>query len=278
MNGSLACIGLLVATLLACSSSEQRVLLRVGGEPGDTNAYQTIYTGSSQAWEGDSLTSDRESHLTIHSREQIIRQIADSLIELQMGQQYQSRVTDRLTGSVSDTTFAWDEIVMTITPRGGLIDVRYANREADAELAYTRRFMEQYWPVFPEHALAIGDSWEQRATVEGVDSPMVAITTYRLDSLTTYESYPCAVLSYAGNLILPLLPDTTAQRLIRGTNRVTTTGTMHYAYLHGLTLLQQERRIVTGDRERKDDSGWVPVKYRAAFEVDNRLISSQKSK
>lgn len=264
--------------LTACSQEKPRVLLRISGTVGTVNEYTLLYIGETQVYEHDSLVSDRSSRISIDAWEEVTGKPDDTLIELRLRQVYHSQTNDRVKGTSTDTSFSWDDVILTMSPRGSLVDLRYAEKPADPELTYTRRFMEQYWPVYPREPIPVGSGWEQQAEVAGVDSPMVASTIYRFDSLVVRDTFPCAVLHYTGTLILPVSADTTAAEPIRGVNRITTRGTLLYAYKHGLTILQTEERLVEGEREKWRDSVWIPTRYRAHFTVENRLVSSKPGK
>lgn len=267
----------LLMTLLACSPAEKSVTLRFKSQPGVKVSYQSTFRGGMKSMEADKIIADRDTEITIMTEELTRRIVDDTVCEILQTNNYRQKTTDNIKKEVKDTSYAGDNVLFSITPRGKVVDLRTADQNDSMDLSYMKNFMDQAWPVFPAEEVKVGQSWTQSTKVLLESDTVTASMTYSITSFVREKGYDCAVMEYSGNLVLPFRPDTTQKEQMRGVNRIAISGVIYYAYTEGAYVLQREKRIVDGDRQRLKDGQWVAVKSHAEYDVESILLKREKT-
>lgn len=129
---------------------------------------------------------------------------------------------------------------LEVNPQGRIVEV--ANVEAAESLFRemdVRTYLEQTQPVFPERALRQGDSWTQEVKLVSPEAePVVASSTYVLESLTEEEGEPVAVIAFDGDVYLPTvfeLEPPGGEGLRSVEERIDVHGRMYFAHERGVT-------------------------------------------
>jgi len=270
-------LSLLAALCISCSTGEKAVTLRLKSEPGTKTYFTTTFKGSAKGIEGDSITFDRSNELTILTEETTRRIVDDSVAEILQTNFYKQRTVNHKDSSVIDTSFQGEELIISLSPRGKLIDIEYASPEEKGDLTYMKNFIDQAWPVFPAEEVTVGQTWTQTSKIVHEDIPLQTSTMYRVTAFVREQGYDCVVIEYEGRLVIPIQPDPAKKDFISGVNRITLTGVCYHSYTEGVFVLQREKRVIDGDRRMYRDGIAVSSKTKAEYDVELVLTKREKS-
>ncbi len=263
---------LLVGILLSCNQVEEpSVTMRLTFEPGQTNTFQVSYIGESILEDSTGVLWHRDIAIDLQLDEACVELINDTIGRWRQASDYSIRRIDLLTGDTTHTEIAGPMLDFDYAPNGMLVDIQYAPEDTGStlELESMREQIEQSWPVFPSRELRVGDTWSQTKTVAIGSEPHEARTTFEVMSIGNHDGRDCIILKYAGTLILPVLPDTTADLVVRGVTTVATSGTYYFDYVNGVLVRQTEYRELVSERERLDPDGvWRPATLIGSFHVE----------
>jgi hypothetical protein len=105
---------------------------------------------------------------------------------------------------------------------------------------------------------------------------MEATTTYKVEGHTRIGDYDCMVVSYIGNLYLPIVPSPTDTTHRRGIDRISMTGTFSFAIEEGFFVSVREKWVIDGDREKiiggKMVKSKVSIDTEVTFDLKNRKL------
>ncbi len=176
-----------------------------------------------------------------------------------------------------DSVFEERTIIYRLKPDGDILDVRFVDEIDASRQSYIRNYLEQGMPVFPEGELSPGFSWTQSAKVIMPDETMEASTTYQIKSLVREMGYDCAVIEFAGNLIIPLEASPEDSVKHSGINYITTSGRMYFAYKEGMVVLQRERWVIDGERTVLKPGEEKPSELKIAVESDIDYVLKERT-
>ncbi len=264
---------LLILLGLGCNQGGKSVRIQYKFETGQHLVYEQVTKGTSKAMakgaRGDSLISDRVNEITATVETEVRRIVDDSVGEVTEKSQFRFKSFNRIDSSRIDSTEPGRELIMYIAPNGKVLDLQFVTGTEDMNVSYLKNFYEQGMPVFPSEEIGLGYAWTQSTKVILDEGPIDASTTFKIESFVREQGYDCAVVSYDGNMVLPLdaAPADSLKR--RGVDRVHMQGKLYFAYKQGIVVLQRETWDLHGKRQRtmngKNQDYTVAVNYEVSY-------------
>lgn len=267
---------LIVAALIAagCGQGTKMITLRFKYTPGEKLVYDLTQKTNSQAAEGDSVIS-RGTHEIKMTIEDIVRRLVDdSTAEVLESSRWKFSTIVKNDSNIVDTNEYKREMVMYTNPNGKVVDVEFTSEMSQSSMEYMRSYIDQAMPVFPSGEHGQGYSWTQTTRVLLDDEPVEASTTYEIKSFAREQGYDCVVISYDGNLVIPVKPNPKDSIQRSGVNRIQITGMMYFAYKEGLTVSNRDRWVVKG--ERTEVAGGKTKHYSILYEGDSTMLLTDR--
>lgn len=234
--------------------------------------YEQISKSSTRIFRADSLIKNYQTTYKVDITQEI-NSVTDNVAEMvETDTWYYEKINEK-DSAKTDTVSYTREITFMVEPNGRIVDFKYGKDVEPSSASYIKNYQDQGMPVFPSGEHAPGYNWSQQTTVVLPDETMEASTTYEIKSLAREGGYDCAVIEYEGNLVIPIEtnPDDSTQR--KGIDRVETSGIMYFAYKEGLVVLQRERWVLDGDREKIVEGKIEKTKIASESDIDYTLLS-----
>ena len=263
---------ILLLVILSCSQGDKKIILAYKFTPGLSLQYEQVSKSSTKIFRADSLIKNYQTTYTVDIT-QNIKSVTDNVAEiLETDTWYYEKITEE-DSTKTDTVNYTREMTILVEPNGRIVDFNYGKDIKPSSASYMKNYHEQGMPVFPSGEHAPGYSWTQQTTVVIPDETMGASTTYKIKSLAREGGYDCAVIEYEGNLVIPIEtnPDDSTQR--KGIDRVETSGIIYFAYKEGFVVLQRERWVLDGDREKTIEGKIEKTKIASETDIDYTLRS-----
>ena len=246
-----AVLPITVALVLAigCTGGNKSVLLRYKYFPDKTTSYQSTFKGNTRIVIGDSLVVDRSNEIITNIVSRVEVMINDSTAEILESRSYRYHIVNHLDSTESDTAMKGDDILVRVTTRGKLLDLRLPNSDFHQISQISGQIDNEYkqgLPVFPEYEITPGREWTQETTILDGSEVRVAATTYRIESFVRERGYDCVTISYKGRTVIPYQSEPSDSLYRSGESILTVSGLMYFAYSDGFVVSQRERRIIDG--------------------------------
>jgi len=282
-SGLVACLMALVAAAVACSSEAdgEAVRLRFGYQQGDTLHYE--YRAAGTVTFPDSI-GENEGKTHEYERRMRIREVAREItprdhIVLELtyypGEKKSGADSTGHKGRTRAGEPIPDEVTLDleITPQGRIVRVTGVDdaRQLFGDLDFQSMF-EQSQPVFPERPLEPGDSWTQEVKVlSPTREPVVTSSTYVLDSLAEDGGEAIAVISFDGDVYLPVTfdPETSKGGLRYVEQEIRLYGTIRFAYRRG--IMRRVHHTADGTLSRVSLRGGKPVRESTRVEQETTI-------
>lgn len=256
---------------LGCNQGGKSVRLQYKFEPGLRLVYEQVSKGTAKASLRDSLISDRTNEIMAEVESTIRRIVDDTVGEISEKSKFRFKSFNKVDSSRIDSTEPGRELIMYIAPNGKVLDLQFVSGKEDVNVSYLKNFYEQGMPVFPSQEIGQGYTWTQSTKVLLDEGPMDASTTFKVESFVREQGYDCVVLSYDGNLVLPLEPVASDTLKRHGVDRIHTSGKLYFGYKQGIVVLQRETWDLQGDRKRVVGGQEQPYKVSVNYEVTYAL-------
>jgi hypothetical protein len=268
--GPLAAALLLAAILLTgCEQGRKKVTLRFKYQPGLHLVYDLNQKANHRRLEGDSVVSRGSSEIQMVIEETVRRMVDDSTAEILEFSEWTSTWSKEGDSATSDTNLDSREMILYVKPNGKVIDIEFVSKTPEASIDYLENYYEQGFPVFPAGEHSQGYSWTQTTKVLLEEEPVEASTTYKIESFAREQGYDCVVISYDGNLVIPVKPGPDDSLETRGVNRIQITGMMYFAHKEGITVSNRDRWVIDSHGERMHEG--KRKEYRTIYEGDSNL-------
>jgi len=257
---------------LSCSHGDKKITLVFKFTPGLNLQYEQISKSSTKIFQADSLIKNYQTTYKVDITQEI-KSETDNIAEiLETNTWHYEKLTTK-DSTTADTVSYTREITFRVEPNGRIVDFKHGKDIKPSSASYMKNYQEQGMPVFPSGEHAPGYSWTQQTTVVLPDETMGASTTYEIKSLAREGGYDCAVIEYEGNLVIPIEinPDDSTHR--KGIDRVKTSGIIYFAYKEGFVVLQRERWVLDGDREKIVEGKIEKTKIVSESDIDYTLLS-----
>lgn len=266
-----------VVSDIGCGSSEKTVLLRFDYDPGTQLTFRQDAVRRYTMQEADSTIEEGTSNESILITQTVRRVLEDSTAEVLESAQWDIVKPSKSDAAKTDTTHYTREMLLYITPTGRIVDVEFISETDSVTAAYLREYLDQGVLTFPEHSVKKGDSWTQSAEVSLHDTTANAATTYTVTDFVTEDGYDLALLSYAGDLVIPIekSPEDTLQR--SGIDRIHISGTLRYAYREGMIVSITENWKIDGRRERLKEGKMVQFHHVVDMDITYRLVEKKEA-
>ncbi len=260
-----------VCLWLGCAQGDKMVQLRFKFGPETELTYNQVNRNAVEVIRGDSTLYEYEvtydavvSYLT----DEVLSDTSWAVRELVTWTWTEPQKED---STKLDTLSREREIEMTMYASGRVTDLEAIDSTQERRLEYIKQYYEQGLPVFPSGEHAPGYSWTQTTTVMIPDNPAEtteASTTFTIKSLARESGYDCAVIEFDGRMFIPvdLMAEDSAK--ITGVDRINATGVIYFAYREGFIVMQRERWVIDGDREKHLKDGSVET-FQVAVQIDS---------
>lgn len=264
-----AVVGL--ALCLGCEQGDPRVSLRFKYEPGMNLSYQQIMKRTIRVTEGDSTIRDMTDEVTMAIEQHVRRIVNDSTAEIHERNSWEYVEPSKEDSTVMDTVERNREYVIFAQPSGRISEIDFVTETEASSREYMKDFYEQALPRFPAGEHGRGYTWTQQTTVSVEGEEMTASSTYEIMSFVRESGYDCVVISFKGDLILPIQanPEDSTQR--HGVDHMRATGKIYFAYKEGFVVLERDRWVVDGDRKLLRNDDWIQQKLAIQFDIDYAL-------
>lgn len=260
-----------VCLFLGCTQGDKKVQLRFKLGPDTELTYNQVNRNSVEVLKGDSTLYDYEvtydavvSYLT----EEMLSDTSWVVDELVTWTWTEPNKDD---STKMDTLSREREIQMTMFASGRVTDIKAVDSTKERRLDYIKQYYEQGLPVFPSGEHAPGYSWTQKTTVMIPNNPAEtteASTTFTIKSLARESGYDCAVIEFDGIMFIPVEMMAEDSSKITGIDRIQATGAIYFAYREGFVVLQRERWVIDGDREKHLKDGSTE-EFQVAVQIDS---------
>ncbi len=265
-----ALLALLVFALAGCDQSGKTVSLRFKYEPGMKCSYKLTKKSRSRMIQADSVIWKETRNTTRLINDSVCNLTSDSTAEIAEFSETSYGLIVRNDSTINDTSVYRSSVVLRLSPNGKVVGFEFPGQDNQESLDYYRDLYQQGYPVFPPGELHQGHTWTQTTSVKLNDGPSEASTTYRIKSFVRERGFDCAVITYKGNLAIPIESDGQDSVRINGVNRTEFTGLMYFAYRDGFVVSTRNRWTVDGTRV-KSLHGKPLHEYRVQFEGDDSL-------
>lgn len=264
--------------ILGCTSDNQEIQLQLKYKPGMVLSYVqesrgqvNIYKTSSENI--DSLVEVKPYLRWAEVEHTVDRQLDDSTYDIIEKVMWYHTKPNEDDSSIVDTVSEPRQMTLTVLTNGKIVDFSVSEKNR-SKVSYLKNYYEQGIPVFPEDPVNVGYTWNQTTKVVLPDEPMEASTSYTVKSLVRELGYDCALITYNGNLLIPI--DAVEKEYKRtGLEKITVTGSIYFAYKKGLVVKQNEtwqmNRDVTSIQQEKTEQ----YKVQSDIRTDFRLISAE---
>lgn len=265
-------LGALIAAYpIGCVQQKKSVRLRFTFTP------QTIIIHSMEQkrqWKVVEQGSDTTQGLTtvrVTMQEEIRRVLEDSTAEIVHTNSWNfvernmedSTKLDTVDGSRSYTSY--------VKPNGRIVDLEFPDTIKKSEIEYLRSLYEQAATVLPDGMVEQGKTWSHSKTVMLGDEKVSASTEYELKSFFRKDRYDCAVISYKGNIIIPINADPADSTQREGLDKIEFTGELYFAYAEGVIVSATERWLVDSYRKAVKNGKEKEHQYLTESDIDFRL-------
>jgi hypothetical protein len=234
-------------------------------------SYQQVMKRNIRVTEGDSTIRKMTEDFTMSIEQHVRRIVGDSTAEIheRVSWEYPERSKEDTT--VVDTVEHSRECVVFAQPSGRITEIDFVTETEAASREYMKDFYEQALPHFPAGEHGRGYTWTQQSTVYVEGEAMTASSTYEIMSFVRESGYDCVVISFEGDLILPIQanPEDTTQR--HGVDHMRATGKIYFAYREGYVVLERDRWVVDGDRKLLRNGEWVQQNLAIEMDIDYAL-------
>lgn len=281
--GLVSLLAALLAAAVACSSEAEgeAVRLRFGYQEGDTLHYEYRAVGTvtfpDSTGEGEGKTHEYERRMRIREVAREITPRDHIVLALTYYPRGKKSGADS-TGPKGRTKTGEpipDEVTLglEITPQGRIVRVTGVDdaRQLFGDLDFQSMF-EQSQPVFPERLLKPGDSWTQEVKVlSPTREPVVTSSTYVLDSLSEDEGEAIAVISFDGDVYLPVTfdPETSSGGLRYVEQEIRLRGTIRFAHRRG--VMRRVEHTADGTLSRVSLREGKPVRESTRIEQETTI-------
>lgn len=254
--------------MMQCTQGSKKVRLRYKYQPGNVYTFEQTTKRAIKVYEADSLTKDISTSVDVLIK-QTITNVKDGVAELAEQAIWIYEMPSEKDTSVMETKQDTSMMVFRVRSNGQIVGIDFGEDSDIRRTTYIRNYYEQGMPVFPERDLSLGESWTQTTRIVLPDETLEASTTYRLKSLVREAGYDCAVIEYDGNMVIPIeaSPEDSTQRT--GLDRIDATGMISFAYKEGMVVLQRERWVIEGSREKLVNG--KKIRYRLTVEADTEF-------
>lgn len=154
-------------------------------------------------------------------------------------------------GSV-DVVSSTESLTYRIATTGKISELEIlSDTNASQWKEYAQSKLEQSQPTFPEEPVPVGYTWMQTVKIfKPTGEALDASTTYKVTELIEVDGHKCAVIDYAGNLVLPFDVVESDSISRRGVDKVDQSGTIWFDYVNGYLFSQHEKTMVTAERAK----------------------------
>jgi hypothetical protein len=145
-----------------------------------------------------------------------------------------------------------ESLTYKMAPTGKISDLEILSDDnASQWKEYAQSKLEQSQPTFPEEPIAAGYTWMQTVKIfKPTGEALDASTTYKVTEFIEVDKHKCAVIDYAGNLVLPFDVVESDSLSRKGVDEVDLTGTIWFDYENGCVFSQHEKSRVTAERAK----------------------------
>jgi hypothetical protein len=271
---SLTILALTALIAAGCGQGTKMITLRFKYTPGEKLVYDLTQKTNSEATEGDSVISKGTHEIKMTIEDVVRRMVDDSTAEVLESSKWRFSTIVKNDSNIVDTNEYKREMVMYTNPNGKVVDVEFTSEMSESSMEYMRSYIDQAMPVFPSGEHGQGYSWTQTTRVLLDDEPVEASTTYEIKSFAREQGHDCVVISYDGNLVIPVKPNPKDSVQRSGVNRIQITGMMYFAYKEGLTVSNRDRWVVKG--ERTEVTNGKAKKYTILYEGDSTMLLTER--
>ncbi|MEW6049472.1 MAG: hypothetical protein AB1644_00155 [Candidatus Zixiibacteriota bacterium] len=276
MNKITAIVGisLLTAVLQSCGTGGEEISLRFKFEPGLKLVYDQTTRRSLTVTEADSVTKQSSATILLQIEQTVRRVLPDTSAEILERDSWDYTQVNEKDSTKLDTVRGSREMVVFVKPNGKVVDIDFTSEMDSSTASYIEDYFDQATPVFPSGELRPGQSWTQETSVFIDSVPTVASTCYIFTGVERQLGYRCAVITYDGNLVIPvkISPQDSTQR--QGVDRIRATGTMYFAYQEGCVVMQVENWTVAGQREKLSEG--ASKSYRVDSQSETRFALKER--
>jgi len=244
-------IALTAVLIFSCTGGEKKISLRFKYKPGMTLGYEQTTKRTWKAVAGDSVMEEGHRTYSVELTARVTGLSQDGIAELLDSTTWTYTAPGKEDSTTLDTIEMLQVTRTFVEPNGRVSDVIYLNNKDVSSITWLKNYYEQGMPVFPSGELSPGYSWTQTTKVLLPDETMDASTTYRVKSLAREAGYDCAVIEFAGNMIIPVEPskEKCGDCIRRGYDQIDVTGVSYFAYKEGIVVLEHHNWELEGHRE-----------------------------
>ncbi|MDF1544150.1 MAG: hypothetical protein P1R58_03490 [bacterium] len=261
----------LVLILLAnCSQGVKKVKLSYKYVPGLHLEYEQHMTRAIKVLAKDSIIKDYDRSLVVRVVQEVKSVTEDQIATIYEEDHWSFEAPSKEDSLKIDTMTETHSFTVSVSPNGKLHDVDFGEDASITSASYNRTYWEQGMPEFPDDEVGPGHSWTQTNKVVLPDETLEASTTFKVKSLVREAGYDCAVIEFDGDMVIPLVPDPADSTQRTGLDRIKSTGMIYFAYREGIVVLQRERWVVDGTRQKMEKGEMLH--YQIAVESDSEYI------
>ncbi|MBD3401788.1 hypothetical protein GF420_02750 [candidate division GN15 bacterium] len=266
-------VSLTIAWVSGCSQQKKSVLLRLKYEPGQTRVFEIDRKHHWMYLENDTVTREGTYEIDITAEETTRRILEEGTAEVVQTTTRHIYEPNEEDSSLIDTVTTTRSITLYLRPDGRLVDLEFGNIES-MDTAYIRQFYEQASTVFPQTPVEQGKTWSHSTHVMLNGENVEAVTTYELKSFARERGYDCAVISYEGELLLPISakPADTTKR--GGLDEIDVSGMMYFAYTEGVSVSVRERWLINSERTMLKDGEWTTARTKIEVDAEQQLVDA----
>ena len=271
---SIAIIAVIAILAAGCGQGTKMITLRFKFTPGEKLVYDLTQKTNSEATEGDSVISKGTHEIKMTIEDVVRRMVDDSTAEVFESSSWKFTTIIKNDSNIVDTNEYNRNMVLYTNPNGKVVDVEFTSEMSESSMEYMKNYIDQAMPVFPSGEHSQGYSWTQTTKVLLDEDPVEASTTYEIKSFAREQGYDCVVISYDGNLVIPVKPNPKDSIQRSGVNRIQITGMMYFAYKEGITVSNRDRWVVKGTRKEVTDG--KTKNYKILYEGDSTMLLTER--
>ena len=258
---------ILLLLLISCSMDNKEVSLQFRYQEGMSLTYSQDTKGTVAVYENDTIIKSYPDHKWADVTQTVANQINDSTYKIEETVTWHFVQTNKSDTLKMDTISENRTMTLDVLTNGKIVDFTIDEKMA-SRYSYFKNFYEQGMPVFPEKAVTPGYTWTQTAKVVLPDETMDATTTYEITSIVRESGYDCAVITYQGNLLIPIDEEIEGMKR-NGLDQVKSSGKIFFAYKEGIVVKQYENwnlnREVSQTKDDKTESYAVTSDFKTEY-------------
>ncbi len=248
-------------------------MLRYRFAPGKTQTYEHITNRNYQVRMQDSIIDSGSGEYRMIVETTCRNMVNDTTAELIERHTWTVTKQNADDSSKVDSTVTEERLSVWMMTNGRINNLEFADEQNVTQSAYTQSVVDQGTPVFPPNRLSKGSNWTQTSKITVGDKQYDASTTFQVTGFMQEGIYNCAVITFNGNMIIPVIESPTDSVKRSGVDHITTNGTLYFAPKEGILVKQQEHWTIAGERKKLVNDSYVSYTVSVNMDINVRLLT-----